>query len=632
MKSDYIEKVISYIKSKRGKSEVEAELYDHIKLYNDFYEEIGYDEENALVKAEDRMGSADVTGEQFAQLKNSKSIRDIILIICGVALVLFCDSVSVIIYNLEEITYTSFTVTAVTFLLSLIYLYFAFKRLNIFSVICSVFSVILTSNIYELSGYEFTKLVSFNPIMFIYDLFFGRSMGDALFGIGYGDMLYFPIINDVNIAVSALFFLLLLIAVILKIRIRKLKNSTKDLTVKKVIRVAIFLYTALICATFAFNAAAVNKQPELYENQRETLMKCDELFTKNIGDFSDDDFQKISDSVNSDSVNNDVELRKYNYCNSDLTYENFKSFTLYPNLTDVNGKPVRLCSDGELAEAKRLAESKDFSIDKLSCPFALHYYSNEEETQLHIIFAAKEYSDYDEEWTDYIVLDVKDGKYSVDYSVFESLLDDKYSVNLSEKQLDSLDLAIRKYAARPINENIGDRRDMYVFDDLDYTSAYRENGGLTLYEINKKFSKLSIRSEVEFLDINKVDDKYRADVILTYDVYTVNDSRLFDFDYVRAPFSYTFTLNGDSAIIKEEWYPKSKDELEPVLRYRFSPVAYNRYQNYESGVSPVYDIQREAGYTLFGSIVSVDKDGTVVYATDGINIDDDAEYEKTAFK
>ena len=69
MKSTYIERVTAYLKHKKNRENIEAELTDHIALHQ---EQIGYDEAAALEKAEARMGDADMAGEQLEALEAEK--------------------------------------------------------------------------------------------------------------------------------------------------------------------------------------------------------------------------------------------------------------------------------------------------------------------------------------------------------------------------------------------------------------------------------------------------------------------------------------------------------------------------------------------------------------------------------
>lgn len=75
MIKDYLNKVLSYIKNKEVKKEIELELFDHMDEYESLYREIGYGENEASEIAEEKMGNADVVGEQFKATLKRKNKR-----------------------------------------------------------------------------------------------------------------------------------------------------------------------------------------------------------------------------------------------------------------------------------------------------------------------------------------------------------------------------------------------------------------------------------------------------------------------------------------------------------------------------------------------------------------------------
>lgn len=65
MMNNYIEKVLSHIKGNKRRNEISIELFDHMDECEKFFKQIGYGEQIAYEKAEEKMGDADVLGEQF---------------------------------------------------------------------------------------------------------------------------------------------------------------------------------------------------------------------------------------------------------------------------------------------------------------------------------------------------------------------------------------------------------------------------------------------------------------------------------------------------------------------------------------------------------------------------------------
>ena len=83
---NYVKRVLAHIDSKRQRRIAEAELSDHILFNKEFLTEIGYDEERAFQMAEEKMGDADIVGEQldsFSVKSNTARIfLSIISVIC----------------------------------------------------------------------------------------------------------------------------------------------------------------------------------------------------------------------------------------------------------------------------------------------------------------------------------------------------------------------------------------------------------------------------------------------------------------------------------------------------------------------------------------------------------------------
>lgn len=76
---DYIERVLSHLGDKRNSKKIEYELFDHLDEHQRFFEGIGYDELQAIEKAEEKMGDADILGEQLNAMKKHYYIFDYII-------------------------------------------------------------------------------------------------------------------------------------------------------------------------------------------------------------------------------------------------------------------------------------------------------------------------------------------------------------------------------------------------------------------------------------------------------------------------------------------------------------------------------------------------------------------------
>ena len=87
-KSEYINKVLSYIQSKAYLNEIKTELENHIEDREEYYTNIGYSSEVAEQKAVEHMGSADEIGEEMNMLYNYKKHK-IISIVGSIILIIY---------------------------------------------------------------------------------------------------------------------------------------------------------------------------------------------------------------------------------------------------------------------------------------------------------------------------------------------------------------------------------------------------------------------------------------------------------------------------------------------------------------------------------------------------------------
>ena len=74
-KEEYINKVLLHIKNKAYLATVKNELEGHISDRENYYIEIGYDNETATVKAMEHMGDADLLGEKMNRLHHDKTFK-----------------------------------------------------------------------------------------------------------------------------------------------------------------------------------------------------------------------------------------------------------------------------------------------------------------------------------------------------------------------------------------------------------------------------------------------------------------------------------------------------------------------------------------------------------------------------
>ncbi len=133
-KEEYLNEVISLIKSKSAKRAVRKELENHIDDRTAFYLDSGYDEEYAENRAVEKMGSAAETAEKMQKLHNNSlwkalAVIFFILFIAGLvtADVFWTDFAIIIIVDFSEVTVGVCLVSVMTFFSFVMSLMFAGK-------------------------------------------------------------------------------------------------------------------------------------------------------------------------------------------------------------------------------------------------------------------------------------------------------------------------------------------------------------------------------------------------------------------------------------------------------------------------------------------------------------------------
>lgn len=88
-KKEYIDKVMSFVKNKAYKYDIEQEILSHISDREEFYIEAGFDEKTATEKAINQMGNPDLLGERMNKLhKNTFALAGCIFLLVVFALCL----------------------------------------------------------------------------------------------------------------------------------------------------------------------------------------------------------------------------------------------------------------------------------------------------------------------------------------------------------------------------------------------------------------------------------------------------------------------------------------------------------------------------------------------------------------
>lgn len=307
----YIETVLSHIKRDRNKRLIEYELFDHIDEHQKFFEEIGYDEFKSIEKAEERMGDADIVGEQFkARMKHRKTVNIIITIMIlavTIAIYLFFHYNNLY-FSMSYSQLSLFMIdkamgTIVGFfgiVFGLVAMLLGFKRKSIFiSTYGYVFSSLLVLFIPKEWMYGFSKS---NVLEYYLD-----SVSFTAGVIKNNLDLYIKIMLVLIIAVLSITFAFGINNII---KAKKLKNSRTDLKLSKVANVLIvILITASISVVGSFVYSVEYYEEEFIKTAQSEMIKANEY----IVSISDKLFEENDNGEHSNSEILMQGLKNYEY-------------------------------------------------------------------------------------------------------------------------------------------------------------------------------------------------------------------------------------------------------------------------------------------------------------------------------
>ncbi len=289
----YIQRVLSHISGKARKKEIEYELFDHLNEKERYWEAIGYDESASTEKAETAMGDADIVGERLDSVKKYSNISYIIATLIPVLLtVAWFEFIvyynkkylalqvdpNLIIYAFSSISILLTTGCIVTFL------GYIKKRFSLY------LSGTITIESVLLLGYKFNYGIGLffdrakNSIL---DLFFQSSANN--------DFYWRPTKSEIIFAV--IFLALFLINIIIGIKTLLLKNTKKDMMLKKasIVIMALFSIIIPVCSATALGFAVYAKDKAV-EDTKASLLAADKTFIQHIEDFMTYNDKKLEEN------------------------------------------------------------------------------------------------------------------------------------------------------------------------------------------------------------------------------------------------------------------------------------------------------------------------------------------------
>lgn len=460
--SNYITKVISHITGKRQKQLVEYELNDHIIEKHNFYKDIGYDDDASLDKADEIMGDADIVGEQFEALNRARNIRKIIasavsflLFVTACAYISISSDSSGIFYD-YIFSFYGYIACNIIFILNLISIIYGFRKLRANNIL---FGCIACLGVLGTGGKYIENA--------IYYLLTGKNVFLSFYGIydSYNELhspfQYVPFEYSESSVVYAILIIFIIavltIGATLIVRLGKLKNTRKDLKVNLTVRIILIVLTIGLTALFFYYLYEVpSYRDEVIAQTRADLEEYDKIFIDNLDTFISGDYYEIAevlrDEFGADVITQqEIDNLGNNYSikyQSNWDYNNTSHYVYYfvfidPEsgfdfetraiANDLDGKPLRYCTDDETAAIEPLISDSNTKPQDLPYPFEINYTRG---TAMDSFLTAV-YNKYDYEYDD----DYADSNYAgyENFINFTGDIDDMYftsgDMNQNEKTL-----------------------------------------------------------------------------------------------------------------------------------------------------------------------------------------------------
>lgn len=610
---EFVEKAVSHIENKNERETAKTELSDHILSAEEFYCDIGYNGEEAQQKAQQRMGDADVIGEQLnaACIKN-KSIKIMFTVfsflgclLTGLAVLSMPDG--------EDISFYNFCFVWCVFLINLLLLFLTVKKRSFAGVI---FSSVSAASICFFQPYYITNL----SVLLLRKMDVAKNF--------YISEEYFNAFNDIQKADSIISFVLFETAILLCaglaafviLRIKKLKNSIYDL--KAINICALFLLALFIISAGMFGTTALNTvriKNSIVTQTRKELVILDKAVIDNAEAFFTDDFSVYSEKLIK-SVGDDAKVTKVDDGKREKHLEillggarlyyvdNDGDIGLYvqSNLRGLNREEFEIFTRQEQLEAR------EYRAELHSVPFpCLITMSNYIDTNNGDLFSnvsksVKVYyssaSPFEENSIEY-----EYNNSSLEYQISDFLFmlsgEDAQLTEEQEKKLDEL----------LINE---------FYDNKIYDKYFKYDKA-----VYKRIYGTSYNSEL---------DKYQIDMYLSFECAAIINEKLFvlNSDYSEIA-SITVSFKKGKAYLEEFWTPLDGSYYPKSIKARFSDTAYNNWENDSSEYYyPVFEakrIEKRYNQKVCGEISSVSDDGVVMYYkyTDDYSNYEDGEYTMT---
>lgn len=579
MESNYINKVLSHLKNKDSKRQLEAELADHIELHQDLYAQIGYDNEQAIALAEEKMGDADVAGEQLALLEREKKGRDKILIFDALL------SLCLFLFHGED-DISQYLIFNVFFLLGMINLLFGIKYKKYLNALFGAGSAICA-----LIGYS-----RFFGV-FVQDFVTKREAYLTFFELDNTAISESLVPDVINIAVGGMLGIIAIISCILTKRLRKCNNTRADGKIARVLMGIVGLMMLFSATVFAYNTVSVfTNRSVIQAHIREELQAYDKALLTHIDEIEKGDFSAL-EAIDSSYVTFEAEnMGDYYFA---------KVINTTQDLGDGNLMPYN--TEQEIATQMKKAENADFTVNDITLPFEMTVKVIHGSTFLRCGFST--YFGFmgsfeDDNFRDYIDFDnEQDGTLRISPAFIAQYYNPK---------AESVKLSPAKQQA--VQKLLDACQQQTYFSDLRYNE--KEDMYTEVYPIDYAalFDYFAVDDEILSYGYSEVSRLYQVELIHYSSRYAVINGKLFELEEpLTEPMLLRFGFDGDEAILYQgpEEYSDYEDAEENFTAegYQKLAEAFSRDElKDQTALAEAYFNQ-----SLYGSVENIYQDGTFTY-------------------
>lgn len=268
----YVDKVLSHIEGNKSKKIIEYELFDHIDEHQKFFEEIGYNEETAIEKSEEKMGDADIVGEQFNSIKKHYYIFDYVIMVLASVLSYLYYHFTALDNSIKDMSFgmqpylmaPKFYGTIVGFIgiiIGLLYIVRGIKRKNI---LFATFGYLYSSLMLAFAPKEWLEGINSDYISYFFESYYSDTSGVISIDLSPKQIVFFLLL----LVIFSVFYILALSNII---RTKKLKNTKRDLRLGK----AVSIILCVLVLVFVFLGSLITVKAYSYKSETEQIAKAE---------------------------------------------------------------------------------------------------------------------------------------------------------------------------------------------------------------------------------------------------------------------------------------------------------------------------------------------------------------------